>query len=516
MTQRPSGKVFLVGAGPGHPDLITRRALDCLAQADVVVYDHLANPLLLEAAPKEAERVYVGKTAGHHTLTQDEINALLVDRARAGRTVVRLKGGDPFVFGRGGEEALVLAREGIAFEIVPGVTSAVAVPAFAGIPVTHRGKAVSFHVFTAHEADDKNESALDWQTIAKLEGTLVFLMGVSTLARVAHQLVSHGRPPDTPVAVIRWGSTPEQVTIVGTLQDIAEKVEAARLAPPAVTVVGRVVELREALRWFEFLPLFGHRIALTRPAEQSEELAQALRRAGADVVITPTIAIRPRPLDESIRTELLRLHAYQWVIFTSANGVNIFFDYLDRLGLDARALSESRIAAIGDKTAQVLRQRGIRADVVPGRFVQEALADALPVQPHDRVLVPRAAVARDALERQLTQRGAKVHILPVYDTLPNPDGIRLLRNELDAKRVTVVTFTSASTVESLAESLSREELANLFSGVGIASIGPLTSAAVRKIGLAVSVEASVHTAAHLAQAIIEHFQTQSQDFSLKN
>lgn len=506
------GKVYLVGAGPGDIGLVTKRALNCLENAHVIVYDHLANPALLSFCAVQAELIYVGKQAGSHTLSQGEIEKLLIERAREGKIVVRLKGGDPFVFGRGGEEALALAQEGIPFEIIPGVSSAIAVPAYAGIPVTHRGIAASFHVFTAHEAPEKEQSDLDWKTIAKLEGTLVFLMGVRTLERIVHELLRHGKSDQTPVAVVQWGTMPEQKVVAGSLADIVERTKEARLEPPAVTVIGEVVRLRSQLRWVEHKSLFGFRVALTRPKDQCQELAEVLQQDGADVLITPTIAIEPRPLTDEIRKELLRLHAYDWIVFTSANGVRIFFSHLARLKLDARALSESRVAAIGEKTAETLAHHGIRPDAVPGRFVQESLAESLAVHANDRVLVPRAAVARDALEKILTEKGAHVQVLPLYDTVPDSHGISQLKEALRQKRIHIVTFTSASTVESLAGSLAAEELAELFSGVTIASIGPLTSLALRKLGLQPAVEAKIHTALHLARAIIEHVQNHSQQF----
>ncbi|MGC8741674.1 MAG: uroporphyrinogen-III C-methyltransferase [Candidatus Sumerlaeaceae bacterium] len=512
MSEQSTGKVYLVGAGPGDVGLISKRAMRCLAEAQVVVYDHLANPALLTSCAEQAELIYVGKMAGDHTLSQREIEELLIARAREGKVVVRLKGGDPFVFGRGGEEALALAEAGIAFEVIPGITSAIAVPAYAGIPVTHRGIAASFHVFTAHEAPEKNHNDLDWKTIAQLEGTLIFLMGVRTLHQLVTQLVRHGKSPQTPAAVIRWGTMPEQEVVTGTLGDIVQRANEAHLEPPAITIIGEVVRLRPQLRWIEHKPLFGYRIALTRPKDQSEELAELLQREGADVLLTPTIAIKPRAFSNEIRDELLKLHSYDWIVFTSANGVKFFFNHLRQLKLDARALSEAQVAAIGEKTAETLEAHGVRPDAVPGRFVQEALAESLKVHQNDHVLVPRAAVARDALERILTEKGAHVRILPLYDTVPDERGISQLRDALREKRVHIVTFTSASTVESLAASIEPEELAALFPGVLIASIGPLTSAALCKLGLQPAVEAKIHTAAHLARSIMEYLENQSQQF----
>ncbi len=512
MSRPAVGRVYLVGAGPGDVGLITARGIECLRKADVVIYDHLANPTLLVHAEKASELIYAGKCAGQHAMSQAQIEDLLVNKAREGKTVVRLKGGDPFVFGRGGEEAVALQRAGVPFEVVPGVTSAVAVPAYAGIPVTHRGLSTSFHVFTAHEAPDKKSSDLDWKTIAHLEGTLVFLMGTRALEEVVQQLLSNGKAPETPVALIRWGTLPEQETLTGTLRDIVAKAQQAGLAPPVVTVVGRVADLRSEICWYEKKPLFGYRAALTRPRDQSEELARALHEAGADVVITPTIAVKPRALSDEIRTELLRLHAYDWVVFTSANGVKIFFDYLWKLGKDARALSECRLAVIGEKTGETLKVHGLRPDAVPSRFVQEGLGEVIPVRPNDRVLIPRAAAARDALERMLADAGAVVKVLPIYDTLPDPEGVKALVEGLRAQRINLVTFTSASTVQSLIEGRTKEELLQLFDGVIIASIGPLTSAAIKRAGLEVHIEAKVHTADHLAQAIVDALKDRTQKF----
>ncbi len=499
------GIVYLVGAGPGDAGLLTLRGAECLARADVIVYDHLVNEALLCHASQNAERIYVGKRAGSHTMPQDEINKLLATHATQGKTVVRLKGGDPFLFGRGGEEALYLADHSVPFEVVPGVTSAIAVPAYAGIPVSQRGYNVSVHIITGHEAPEKSESDLDWKALARCEGTLVFLMGVANLDRIAKELIRHGRPSSTPCAVIRWGTLPEQTTVVAPLGEIAERVRAAQISPPAITVVGEVVRLRDQLKWYERKPLFGVRVAVTRPPDQSRELIAYLREAGADVLLTPTIEIHPRPLTEEVRKELELLHSYDWAVFTSANGVHIFFEYLGRVGQDARSLADLRIAAIGDKTAEALSQHGIRADVTPDRFVQEALASAIPVLSGDRVLIPRAAAARDALERDLTARGGKVRVLPLYDTRVCESGVTQLLRELREGRVHVVTFTSASTFESLAESAHDADLPQLLQNVLLASIGPITSAAITRKGCRVAIEASHHNAQGLAEAIIEFF-----------
>jgi uroporphyrinogen III methyltransferase/synthase len=516
MSRSQSGKVYLIGGGPGDVGLVTAKAYQILAQADVVVYDHLANPVLVDTAPPAAERIYAGKKAGAHAMSQEDINALLIEKARAGKCVARLKGGDPFVFGRGGEEALALAQAGIPFEIVPGVTSAIAVPAYAGIPVTHRDMASAVHIFTGHEAGEKDATKLEWKIISQLSGTLVFLMGASNLPIIVQELVRHGRSADTPAAVIQWGTMPEQVTVTGTLDDICKRAKEAGIGSPAVTVIGETVRLRKHLKWFEVKPLFGCRVALTRPFDQSEEIADILRNAGADVIVTPTIAVKARPLDEEFRTELLRLHGYDWVIFTSTNGVNIFFDHLSAMGKDARSLSDCRLGAIGEKTAETLRSHGIIPDAIPGRFVQEALAEAIPVRANDHVLIPRAAVARDALEKMLVERGAKVRVLPLYDTLPDKEGVQRLLAALSERRVNVVTFTSASTFESITKFTTSDELKKIFCGVTISSIGPVTTSVIQKFGLEVSVEAAVHTGRHLAEAIISYWQEKTKRFSARS
>lgn len=509
MTMRMSdiaGTVYLVGAGPGNAGLITVRGVDCLRRADVVVYDYLANETLLGYAPSGSELIYVGKSAGCHAMPQQEINELLAARALQGKTVVRLKGGDPFVFGRGGEEAEHLVRAGVAFEIVPGVTSAIAGPAYAGIPVTQRGINTSFHVITGHEDADKTESSIDWPTLAKLDGTLVFLMGVSNLARIAAELIRHGRAPETPVALIRWATLPEQDVLVSDLSRVAEDAAAQKFAPPVVTVIGEVVGLRPILNWVGRKPLFGVRAAATRPADQCASLREALVAAGADVAVTPTIRIKPRDFDDETRATLRGVSSFDWLVFTSVNGVKIFFDLLLRSGLDARSLANAQIAAIGEKTAETLLAVGIRADCMPAVYVQEELARAIAVQPRARVLIPRAAEARAALEQDLEQRGAHVTVLPVYDTVADENGIARLLDLLKRKRVNLITFTSSSTVDRLADQLPPEDITRLLDGVTVASIGPVTTATVlRRFGVKRVIEAGKSTADGLAQAILEHY-----------
>ena len=499
-----SGFVSLIGAGPGDPGLLTLRGAEALASADVVIYDYLANPALLAHAPDGAERIYVGKKAGCHTLSQDEINALLVERGLAGQRVARLKGGDPFVFGRGGEEALALVEAGVPFEVVPGVTSAVAAPAYAGIPVTHRGLASSFAVVTGHEDPTKDESAVDWSRLATGVDTLVFLMGVGNLPRIVEQLVAHGRPADTPAALVRWGTMPGQQAVSGTLADIAARVEAAGLRPPAVTIVGSVAGLREQLRWFEERPLFGQRILVTRTRQQASALSTRLRALGAEAIELPTIHIAPpgdwAPLDRAIAG----LGNYDWIVFTSVNGVSAFWERLDRAGLDARALHVVRVAAIGPATAAGLQARGLRADYVPGEYVAEAVAAGLGDVRGLRVLLPRADIARPALAGLLRGGGAEVDEVTAYCTLQPESGAGELRDLLAG--VTVATFTSSSTVRNLAAMarVAGLDLPRALARATIACIGPITAGTARDLGLSVHIVAEEYTIDGLVEALIRH------------
>jgi uroporphyrinogen III methyltransferase/synthase len=501
-----TGKVWLVGAGPGDPGLITMAGVACLAGAEVVVYDRLADPRLLDLAPPEAERISVGKAASSHSMSQEEINGLLVAKAREGKRVVRLKGGDPFVFGRGGEEAEALVAAGIPFEVVPGVTSATAVPAYAGIPVTHRRLASSFAVVTGHEDPTKGESSIDWKSFGgrtKGADTLVFLMGGANLAEIAQRLVECGRAPDTPTAVIRWGTTPNQRTVTGTLADIAERVAKAGLTPPVITVVGPVVELRDKLRWYDNRPLFGKRVLVTRASKQADDLSQALAELGAEPVELPAIEIRPRVERAKLRETLRRLDAaeYDWLIFTSANGVDIFFDHLRQAGRDARALGRAQVCAIGPGTAEALAWHGIAADLLPERFVAEGVIEALSKRDimGKRVLWPRARGARRTLALGLADLGAQVDELPLYTAaVPKaPDAEALQR--LRASEIDIVTFASSSAVRNLVKMLGGDTSA--LEKPLIACIGPVTAAMARKLGLRVDVEAPEHTVEGLVRAL---------------
>jgi uroporphyrinogen III methyltransferase/synthase len=499
------GIVYLIGAGPGDPGLITVKGRDCLRRADVVVYDYLANPALLEEAPAAAERIYVGKTRGRHHLPQPDINALLVSLARQGKAVTRLKGGDPFIFGRGGEEAEALQQAGILFEVVPGISAGYAAAAYAGIPLTHRDFTTSLGLVTGHENPEKKVSNLDWEKLATGVGTLVFYMGMGNLKLISEQLLAHGRAPTTPVAVIRWGTTPRQETVVAPLSDVVRKVRAAGLKPPAVIVVGEVVALRDKLRWFDNRPLFGRRILVTRSRHQAEELIGRLQGAGAEALYLPTIAIAPPPDRRSLDEAIARLAETDLLVLTSVNGVEAFFARLEAAGLDSRALHGVTLVAVGPKTAASLAGHGLRADLVPADHRAEGIVDLLRRQgvAGKRILYPRSALARDLIVRELTAAGALVAAPVAYCTQPTGDGDQL-RQLLTGSRLDAVTFTSSSTVDHFLDLLG-EDGAALLQKVAVASIGPLTSASVRQRGLTVAVEAAEPTTEALVAALAEHF-----------
>jgi uroporphyrinogen III methyltransferase/synthase len=484
-----SGIVFLVGAGPGDPGLMTRRSLQLIAGADAVLYDRLIPPGALDGAPEGADLRYVGKRPGQAAMTQDEINDLLVDLGRAGKRVVRLKGGDPFVFGRGGEEAEALAAAGVTFEVVPGVTAGVAAPAYAGIPVTHRDAASAVAFVTGHEDPGKAGSALDWAALARFPGTLVLYMGVRNLPLVTERLAAAGRDPAEAAAVVERGTEPEQRTVTGTLADISGRVEDEGIRPPAVTVIGTVAGMRETIAWLERRPLYGEVVAVTRARAQASGLAGRLRELGAEVVETPAIRIEARPV------RLAGIADYDLVCLTSPNGVRLLFDALGDLGLDARVFAGVTFAAIGPGTAAELERHGIRADVVPERSLAEALVDALASVPVEgrRVLIGRASEARDVLPEALRERGAEVDVVPLYDTVAE----RLSEDQREAlSRATYVTFTSSSTVRFLLESGGRVP-----DSARVVSIGPITSRTARESGLPVHVEAERHDVDGLVDAL---------------
>jgi uroporphyrinogen III methyltransferase / synthase len=479
------GTVYLVGAGPGDPGLLTVRAAELIARADVILHDRLIPPEALAGARPDAQLFYVGKQGGGRQVPQEETHALLLEHARAGRTVVRLKGGDPFVFGRGGEEALVCVEAGIPFEIVPGITAGVAAPAYAGIPVTQRELASAVAFVTGHEDPAKPDSALDWPALAAFPGTLVFYMGVSALPRIAEQLVAGGRAADEPVAVVERGTLPGQRTLVATLADVAARADGERIRAPAIALVGPVAGLREQLAWLERRPLHGRTIAVTRARPQASALAARLRELGAAIVEAPAIRTR------SLAAELPALSAYDLVCVTSPNGAHALFERLAAAGLDARALAGRTVAAIGPGTASALGDHGVRADVVPDRAVAEGLVDALAGTDVRRALVVRAREGREVLPDALRARGAEVDVLAVYETLAEPIDPAVVAG------VDYVTFTSASTVRFYLEAVGESD------GPRIVSIGPATTAALREAGLEPDVEADPHTPDGLVAALVD-------------
>ncbi|MFP4058342.1 MAG: uroporphyrinogen-III C-methyltransferase [Candidatus Brocadiia bacterium] len=494
------GSVALVGAGPGDPGLITLLGLERLRAADVVVYDFLANPRLLRQARADAQLIYVGKRSGDHAMGQDDINALLVEKARQGKRVCRLKGGDPFVFGRGGEEALALAEAGVSFEVVPGVTAGVAAPAYAGIPVTHRGYTSSVAFVTGHEDPGKTMSAVAWDKLATGAGTLVVYMGVKRLPAIVEELMAHGLSPDTPAAMVQWGTLPRQRSAAGTLATIAE--HAAGLEPPAVLVVGRVASLRHKLQWFESRPLFGRLVVVTRARAQASELSRRLEALGAEVVELPAIRIEPpesyEPLDEAIA----RLCKYHWTVFTSVNGVDAFFARLDAAGKDARALPQ--VAAIGPATARRLAERGIRADLQPRTFTGAALVEAF--RSHGelagrRILLPRAAEAPPTVHQGLAELGAEVDEVDAYRTVLAPADEQA-REQLAGRVPDFVTLTSSSTVRGFVQAAGADVLRQMAGAARFVSIGPVTSATAGELGLRVAAEAEEHTLAGLVEAVL--------------
>jgi uroporphyrinogen III methyltransferase / synthase len=504
------GRIYLIGAGPGDPGLLTIKGKVCIEQADVIVRDYLANEEFLRYAKPRVEVIFAGKKGGESHIEQDEINRIMIDRARRGKIVVRLKGGDPFIFGRGGEEAAAAAAAGIPFEIVPGVTAAVGVPAYAGIPLTHRDVASSVTFVTGHEDPEKENRRVSWDKLPGT-GTLVFFMGLGNLPEIARQLIRHGRAPETPVAVVRWGTRPEQQTVVGTLENIVERVRDEGLRPPALIIVGEVVKLREQLNWFEGRPLFGKRILVTRARDQAVEFTELLKLYGADPVEFPTIEVVPPEswdaLDEGIR----RIEEYDWLIFTSVNGVVYFLERLRAGGKDIRALRGIKLCAIGPRTAQEIERMGVRVDLIPDEYVAEALIEQMGRRELKgrRVLIPRAAVARDILPEALTRMGARVDVVPAYRTIRPTRDVDWVKNVLQARQISVITFTSSSTVRNFVDMFGPDEARRLLQGVAVACIGPITAKTVEDYGLAVQILPKDSTIPSLAQAIVEHFTTHS-------
>lgn len=498
------GKVYIIGAGPGDAGLITLKGIECLGLADVVIYDYLVSRDLLKYARSDARFIYAGKQGGAHTLSQWQINDLLVKEAKDGNVVARLKGGDPFIFGRGGEEAEKLAAKNISFEVVPGVTSAIAVPAYAGIPLTHRGLTSTVAFVTGHEDPTKEKSDIDWMALARI-GTLVFLMGVKNIEKIAKELQDNGKPPETPAALIRWGTTTRQEILTSTLENIAMLAHELKFAPPAILVVGKVVDLRDSLNWFDSKPLFGKGVVITRPERQADNLAELLVKEGANPIHFPTIKIVPPPDWRTLDAAIKNLEDYDWLIFTSANGVSFFFERLLAKGRDIRDLKGVKICCIGPATAQQVENRGIMVDLVPGKFISEGILKSFVGKniKGKKILIARAAVARDVLPEGLKKLGAEVDVVTAYVTVASGKKKNDLKTLFKENHVDVITFTSSSTVDNFVKIAGNNF--SLPEGVKIACIGPVTAAAAKKAGLPVDIHQEEYTMEALVGALTGYF-----------
>lgn len=500
-----SGKVYIVGAGPGDIGLLTIKGLKALQMADVVVYDFHINAQILNYLKNETEFIYAGKRGGHHEMTQEEINSILVEKAKEGKIVCRLKGGDPFVFGRGGEEAEVLAREGIPFEIIPGITSAIAVPAYAGIPLTHRNLSSLFTVITGNEDITKPESRINWKALAELNGTLVFLMAVRNLDSITERLIRNGKDPNTPAALIRWGTRADQVTITGTLSTIPELVRERQIKPPAIFIIGEVVRLRDVLLWYEKKPLFGQRILITG---KESEAYEKLEHLGAEIIEFPTIEIIPPADWTELDNSLSRLQTYQWIIFTSSTGVRYFMERMLKIGLDVRALKGIKICAVGIKTEEELKKYGILVDLVPEEFRAEGVVKAFKVlyKEHLRginILFPRAENARDVIPERIKALGGHVDAPVTYRSIKPETHAKRIKRFLKEGRITIAVFTSGATFNNFIEMIG-EEAKEFLRDVSIAVIGPVTKKTVESSGLKVSIMPEKATNEDLVKAIVAY------------
>ncbi len=502
------GIIYLIGAGPGDPGLFTLKGKMLLEKAEVIVFDRLVSDEILSYAPRAAEFIYVGKESGRHALSQDEINALLVEKAREGKQVVRLKGGDPFLYGRGGEEALYIREQGLQYEVVPGITSAIAVPAYAGIPVTHRDTTSSFAVITGHEKPGKTDSSINWDKISTGIGTLVFLMGVENLAYICSQLIEKGREPATPVALIRWGTLPEQEVLTGTLDNIVQRVKDDDFQPPAVIVVGEVVSLRNKLNWVENKPLWGKKIVVTRSREQASVLVQKIRELGGTPLEFPTIQIVPESDLSPLTDALTQIQDYQWIIFTSVNAVDIFLTQMKLNNMDIRDLHGLKLCAIGPATCKSLEDWGLKVDVMPDEYRAEGVLEALDgmIAEGERILMPRARGAREILPATLRKRGLQVNEINIYSAALAVDKNADIPDDIIKGKVDYLTFTSSSTVTNFLEIMGTENIAKLEKQIKIACIGPITADKARKFGLIVKIVAEKYTIDGLVQAILNDAQ----------
>ena len=497
------GIVYLVGAGPGDPKLITLKGVEYIKKADVIVYDRLASSLLLKNSKPDAELIYVGKSPDRHAMSQKEINQLLVEKAKQGKIVVRLKGGDPFVFGRGGEEALELFNNNIPFEIIPGVTSAIAALSYAGIPVTHRTIASSFAVITGNEDPNKKDSSIQWDKIVTGLDTVVFVMGMNNLSDICKKMVGYGRKEETPVAVVEWGTTAKQRTITGNLSNIAKKVKEHGFKNPAVIVVGEVVSLREKLKWIEQKPLFGKKVLVTRSREQASDLSRRILELGGEPIEFPTIEIREPDDYSALDSAIYNIGDYKWIILTSVNGVKYFINRMLACGKDMRDLKGVNICTIGPKTKEALEKYAVRVDYVPCEYRAEQIFEGLKdkLKPEDKVLLPRADIARKALSEALSKIGVWADEVVVYKTVPVAKGAEKLVKMLKQREINILTFTSSSTVKNFVNLLKAQDINKLLESVVVASIGPVTSATAKELGINVDVEAKEYTIDGLVKAI---------------
>ncbi len=499
------GRVYLIGAGPGDPGLLTLRGKQCIEEADIIIYDYLVSTEILGHASPGAKLIYAGKQGGNSS-SQKKINELLIKEAKKGKIIARLKGGDPFIFGRGGEEAEELVQAGLNFEVVPGISSAIAVPAYAGIPLTHRDYTSTVAFITGQEDPTKGHSRIAWDKISTGAGTLVFLMGVGKLAENVQMLLDNGRNPETPAALIRWGTTAKQETLVGDLGNIVKLSEERKLRPPAVLVVGGVVGLRETLNWFENKPLFGRRIVVTRAREQAGNFAGILRKYGAEPIEFPSIEIKPPQSWKAVDVAIKNLGSYHWMIFTSINGVRYFTERLKTKGGDIRDLKGIKICAIGPGTAKGIEKLGIKVDFIPQQYRTEAIAEGLGKKIRGkRVLLVRVQAIRDALPRRLKSQGAQLQVVGTYRTLIPLRPRKELRKLLSEGKVDMITFGSSSAVNNFVGMLGSRVLKKLLKGVAIASIGPKTAETIRKAGMRVAIMPAEYTIPALSEAIIDYY-----------
>jgi uroporphyrinogen III methyltransferase/synthase len=497
--------VYLVGAGPGDPGLFTLKGKKILEKAEVIIYDRLVSESILALGNSAAEYIYVGKISGQHALSQDEINALLVKKAAQGKIVVRLKGGDPFLFGRGGEEALYIREHGYDFEVVPGISSAIAVPAYAGIPVTHRDAASSLAIITGHEKPDKEASSIKWRELAQGTDTLVFLMGIENLEFICRQLLAHGRSGTTPVALVRWGTLPAQQVLTGTLEDINMKVRETSFQPPAVIVVGEVVNLRSELKWLEYKPLWGKRIVVTRARAQASRLIEAINDLGGEAIEFPSIVIKPEEDLSALHNAYQHLDSYDWIIFTSVNAVDVFFAQMKNADLDIRSLHGINLCAIGPATRNSLQDKGLKVELVPEEYKAEGILKELrsKVTKGQWVLLPRARGARKVLPETLRQWGVHVNEVILYEAVPDTRIDKARMTEIFENRVDYLTFTSSSTVSNFVRMVGKDKVLSLNNRARVACIGPVTAETALSHGFKVDITAGEYTINGLLAAITD-------------